>query len=212
MWAELRYRGPFGPAWQTVHGSNLMWWIETWSFCVSWIFWTADRLGPECGPSSVQIFCIAYRPGSRCGPSTIQISANVQSQQHFDFARFYVSRTIRPWGANHSKVIFECSDIFIAIYSRWDSCADDPGLNCRPSACEKRGNWPIMASFGEGAIYILSLPWLKRSRRPFGTLVSVLEPLLSSLSHSYWLGLHSSEIESHLVHCIMLLIFEALGR
>jgi hypothetical protein len=32
------------------------------------------------------------------------------------------------------------------------------------------------------------------------------------LSHSYWLGLHSSEIESHLVHCIKLLIFEALGR
>jgi hypothetical protein len=26
------------------------------------------------------------------------------------------------------------------------------------------------------------------------------------------LGLHPSEIESHLVHCIKLLIFEALGR
>jgi hypothetical protein len=26
------------------------------------------------------------------------------------------------------------------------------------------------------------------------------------------MGLHSSEIESHLVHCIKLLIFEALGR
>jgi hypothetical protein len=34
----------------------------------------------------------------------------------------------------------------------------------------------------------------------------------SPLSHSYCLVSHSSEIESHPVHCIKLLIFEALGR
>jgi hypothetical protein len=29
-----------------------------------------------------------------------------------------------------------------------------PGLNCRSFVCaEKRGNWPIMTSFGEGAIH-----------------------------------------------------------
>jgi hypothetical protein len=86
-------------------------------------------------------------------------------------------------------------------------------LYCRPSACaQKRGNWPIMASFGEGAIYTC----VARVERVKEAIWNTCEhigafPLPLSLSHSYWLGLHSSEIESHLVHCIKLLIFEALG-
>ena len=62
-----------------------------------------------------------------------------------------------------------------------------PGLNCRSFVCaEKRGNWPIMATFGEG-LYILVLPKLKVGRRSFGTLVSILEPFLSlSLTHIGW--------------------------
>jgi hypothetical protein len=94
---------------------------------------------PECRPSSVQIFCIADRPGSRCGPSIVQISTNVQSQQNFGLARFLVSQTVRAHGADHLQVFFECSEIFITIDSRWDSCVDGPGLNCIMSACaEKR--------------------------------------------------------------------------
>ena len=60
------------------------------------IFCIADRPGSRCGPSTVQIFCIADRLGSRCGPSAVKISANVQSQQNFILAQFYVSWTIRP--------------------------------------------------------------------------------------------------------------------
>jgi hypothetical protein len=54
MWAELRYRGPSGPAWRTVRRSNLRWWAETQCFCVTWSFCTADRLVPDCGPSVVE--------------------------------------------------------------------------------------------------------------------------------------------------------------
>jgi hypothetical protein len=187
MWAELRYRGPSGAEWRTVRRSNLRWWAETRSFCVSRSFCTTDRLVPGGGPSAVEglvfgqnlgsffsvfifelwtvqclsadrsrykYFVLQTHPGSRCGLSAVQISTNVQSQQTFVLARFYVSRTVRPWGSDHPQVFFECSDIFIAVDSRWDSHADGLGLNRRPSACaQKRGNWPIMASFGEGSIY-----------------------------------------------------------
>jgi hypothetical protein len=144
IWAELMYRGPSGPAQRTVHRSNLRWWIETRSFYVSWSFYTTDRLVASGGPSvvegllfgqnsrsSVLVFFFELRTvrglsvdrlGSRCGPFAVQISANVQSQQNFVLAQFYVSQTVRPWGADRPRVIFECSDIFITIYSRWDSC------------------------------------------------------------------------------------------
>jgi hypothetical protein len=68
-----------------------------------------------------------------------------------------------------------------------------------------------MASFGEGAIY----PCVARVERVKEASWNTCEHIGAfplPLSHSYWLGLHSSEIESHLVHCIKLLIFEALGR
>jgi hypothetical protein len=85
-------------------------------------------------------------------------------------------------------------------------------LNCRPSACaQKRGNWPITTSFGEGAIYTCVTRVEKVKEAIWNTHEHIgafpLPP-----SHSYWLGLHSSEIESHLVHCIKLLIFVALER
>jgi hypothetical protein len=54
MWAELRYRGPSGPAWRTVRRSNFRWWAETRSLCVSRSFCTADRLVPGGGPSVVE--------------------------------------------------------------------------------------------------------------------------------------------------------------
>jgi hypothetical protein len=106
------------------------------------------------------------------------------------------------------KSFFECSDIFIIIYSSWDSCAYGPGLYCKPSACaQKRGNWPITASFGEGAIWS---GWKVKKGHLEHLWAYWAFPL--PLSHSYWLGLHFSEIEIHLVHCIKLLIFEALYR
>jgi hypothetical protein len=99
-----------------------------------------DHPGPERGPSSVLIFYIEDRPRSRCGPSAIQILANVRSQQNFGLALFLVSRTVRAHGADGLQVFVECSDIFIVVDSHWDSCADGPGLNYRPSACaQKRG-------------------------------------------------------------------------
>jgi hypothetical protein len=85
-------------------------------------------------------------------------------------------------------------------------------LYCIPSACaQKRGNWPITASFGEGAIYtcVARVESVKEAIRNTCEHIGAF-PL--PLSHSYWLGFHSIEIESHLVHCIKLLIFEALGR
>jgi hypothetical protein len=54
MWAELSYRGSSGPAWRTVHRSNLRWWAETWSFCVLRSFCNVDRLVPGGGPSVVE--------------------------------------------------------------------------------------------------------------------------------------------------------------
>jgi hypothetical protein len=54
MWAELRYRGPSGPAWRTVRRSNLRWWTEMRSFCLSRSFCTTDRLVPGGGPSIVE--------------------------------------------------------------------------------------------------------------------------------------------------------------
>jgi hypothetical protein len=135
---KFLYCGSSGPRWRTVCSWRTGIWTELGKFWFIFHFWTVDRPGPECRPSSVQIFCIADRLGSRCGPSSVQILANVKNQQNFVLARFYVSRTVRPWGADRPQVIFECSDIFITIYSRWDSCADGLGLNCRPSTCAQK--------------------------------------------------------------------------
>jgi hypothetical protein len=162
------------------------------------IFCIADRPGSRCRPSTVQIFCIANRLGSRCGPSAMQISANVQSQQNFVLAQFYVSRTVRPWGADCPQVIFEWSDIFITVYSCWDSCADGPSLYCRPSACaQKRGNWPITASLWEGALYTC-VARVESVKEAIWNTCEHIGAFPLPLSHSYWLGLHSGEIESHL--------------
>jgi hypothetical protein len=126
--------------------------------------------------------------------------------------RFGSSQTVRPWGADRPQVIFECSDIFITVYSRWDSCAYGPGLYCRPSVCaQKRCIWPITASFGEEAIYTC-VAQVERKKEAIWNTCENIGSFPLPLSLSYWLGLHSSEFESHLVHCIKLLIFEALGR
>jgi hypothetical protein len=89
---------------------------------------------------------------------------------------------------------------------------DVPNLYCKPSACaQKRGNWPITASFGEGALYTC-VARVESVKEAIWNTCEHIGAFPLPLSHSYWLGLHSSEIESHLVHCIKLLIFEALGR
>ena len=74
----------------------------------------------------------------------------------------------------------------------------------------KGGNWPITASFGEGAIYSC-VARVDSVKDAIWNTCEHIGAFPLPLSHSYWLGLHSSEIESHLVHCIKLLIFEALG-
>jgi hypothetical protein len=75
---------------------------------------------------------------------------------------------------------------------------------------QNRGSWPITGGFGDEAIYIC-VPWIRNGVEAiWNTCEHIGAPPL--LSHSYWLGLHSSEIESHLLHCIKLSIFEALGR
>jgi hypothetical protein len=161
------YCEPSGPKWRTVCSWRTVVWTELEKFCFGFLFWTANHPGPKCGPSSVQIFCIADCLGSKCGLFVVQYLANVQSLQNFVLAQFYVSRTVRPWRADRPQVIFECSDIFITVYSRWDSCADSPGLYCRSSVCaHKRCIWPITASFGEGLYIYLRCPSWKR-KRPF---------------------------------------------
>jgi hypothetical protein len=75
---------------------------------------------------------------------------------------------------------------------------------------QKRGNWPITTSFGEGAMYTC-VARVERKKAIWNT-CEFIGAFLLPLSHSYRLGLHSSEIGSHLVHCIKLLIFEALGK
>jgi hypothetical protein len=71
--------------------------------------------------------------------------------------------------------------------------------------------WPITASFGEGALYTC-VARVERVKEAIWNACEHIGAFPLPLSHSYWLGLHSSEIESHLVHCIKLLIFEALER
>jgi hypothetical protein len=61
----------------------------------------------------------------------------------------------------------------------------------------------------ERGLYILVLPELIVCRRPFGTLVSILEPFLSlSLTHIGW---DCILVRLRAIY-IKLLIFEALGR
>jgi hypothetical protein len=144
--AKILYCRPFVPRWRTVRTWRTGVWIELEK--VMFCFFL------NCGPSGAWVRTVLSTNILYCGLSIVQISANVQSQQNFVLAQFYVSHIVRPWGADRLQVFFECSDIFITVYSRWDSCADGPGLYCRPSACaRKRGNWPITASFGEGGIH-----------------------------------------------------------
>jgi hypothetical protein len=75
----------------------------------------------------------------------------------------------------------------------------------------KRGNWPITASFGEGAIYFC-VARVEKVKEAISNNREHIAVFPLPPSHSYWLGLHSNEIKSHLVHCIKLLIFEELGR
>jgi hypothetical protein len=78
--------------------------------------------------------------------------------------------------------------------------------------CAEKGSWPITTSFGEGAIYTCVARGYWVVEAIWNTCEHIGAAPLLSLSHSYWLGLHSSEIENYLVHCIKLLSFEALGR
>jgi hypothetical protein len=81
--------------------------METWSFYVLRIFCIANRLVLDGGPSIVEGLVFGQNSGSFVlvfifelrivwGPSAVQILANVQSQQNFGLAQFYVSLTIQP--------------------------------------------------------------------------------------------------------------------
>jgi hypothetical protein len=75
---------------------------------------------------------------------------------------------------------------------------DVPNLYCKPSACaQKRGNWPITASFGEGALYTC-VARVESVKEAIWNTCEHIGAFPLPLSHSYWLGLHSGEIESHL--------------
>jgi hypothetical protein len=169
MWAELRYRGPSRLAWRIVRRSNLRWWAETQSFYVLWSFCTADRLVQGGGPSAVEGMVFGQNSWSSILVFIFELwivrGLSADRPQY----KYFVVQTIRStifskcaespelrfgsifgiadlpgsWG-RPSASLFECSDIFIAVDSHWDSCADGLSLNCRPSACaHKRGNWPI---------------------------------------------------------------------
>jgi hypothetical protein len=75
------------------------------------------------------------------------------------------------------------------------------------ASAQKRGSWPLTNSFGERAIYTCAT-WVEKVKEAIWNTCEHIGAFPLPLSHSYWLGLHSSEIESHLVHCIKLLIFE----
>jgi hypothetical protein len=198
MCAELRNRGPSGPAWHTVCRSNLRWWAETCSFRVSRSFYTADHLVSGGGPSVVEGLVFGQNSGCsvlvsflNCGPS----GAWVRTVCSTNFSKCVESTKLlfglvlcivdhpalrgRP-SASHFWMLWH-------FYSHWDSCADGPGLNCRPSACaQKRGNWPTTASFGEVAIYTCVVRDEWSVEAIWNTCEHIGAPPLLSLTHIVW--------------------------
>ena len=175
----MRYRGSSGPTWQTVRRSNLRWWAKTWCFYVSRSFLYCGPSGPRWRTvhswrtgvwTKLEKFCFGFH-----FLNSAPFGAWVRTVLSTNFSKcaelaelrfgsvFCIAYRLGSW-ADHPQVFFECSDIFIVIDSHWDSCADSPSLNCRPSACApKRGNWPITFSFGEGVIYTC-VAWVERVR------------------------------------------------
>jgi hypothetical protein len=107
MWAELRYCGPSGPAWQTVRRSNLRWCAKTRSFYVSWSFCTADRLVPGGGPSVVEGLVF----GQNSSSSVLVLFFELRTVRGLSADRpqykYFVLRTIRGPGADRPQYKFQ---------------------------------------------------------------------------------------------------------
>jgi hypothetical protein len=128
MWAKLRYRRPSGPAWWTVRRSNLRWWAETWSFCVSWSFCTADRLVPG-GRSSV-VEGLVF--GQNSSSSVLVLFFELRTIRGLSADRpqykYFVLRTVHS--TNFSKCVESAKLRFGSVLC----IADRPTLRGRPSA------------------------------------------------------------------------------
>ena len=107
MWSELRYRGPSGPAWRTVRRSNLRWWAETRSFCVSWSFCTADRLVPGGGPSVVEGLVFGQNSSSSVLVLFFELRTVRGLSADRSHYKYFVLRTVRGPGVDRPQYKFQ---------------------------------------------------------------------------------------------------------